>query len=75
MSPFKTKNYTQRKIVKIVYGTEQKSNKLKMQKQSEEDKENLRNLYYKSIRNLYKLKIRNETLKDRIIRDIKKLFE
>ena len=58
-----------------MYGSEKKPNKLKMQKQSEEDKENLRNLYYKSIRNLYKLKTRNETLKDRIIRDVKRFFE
>ena len=52
-----------------MYGKGKKPNKLKIQKQSEEDS------IIKNIRNLFKLKKENEAIKDRIIRGIKTLFE
>ena len=45
-----------------------KPSKLKMQKQSEDNK-------IKNIRNLFRLKMENETIKGRVIRDNKNLFE
>ena len=55
-------------IKKTVYRTGKKSIKPKTQKQSEEN-------IIKIIRNLFKLKNQNETIKDSIIRDIRTLFE
>ena len=69
MSPFKTKDYSKPKRVKILNGSGQKPSKLRIQKQSEE--ENI----IKNIRNTFKLKRENETIKDRIIRDIKIAFK
>ena len=63
MSLFKTKNYSESKRVKTVYGGTKKPSKFKIQKQSEEN-------IIKSIRNLFKLKKDNEAIKDRIIRNI-----
>ena len=57
---FKTKDYRKPKRVKTVYGDGKK--------QSEEN-------IIKSIRNLFKIKKENEEIKDRIIKDIKTLFE
>ena len=51
-----------------MYGKVNRPSKLKIQKQSEDN-------IIKSIRNIFKLKKENETIKDRIIRDIKILFE
>ena len=60
MSLFKTKGYSKPKPVKTVYGGGKK--------QSEEN-------IIKSIRNLLKLKKETETIKDKIIRDTRTLFE
>ena len=57
---FKTNDYSKPKRVKTVYGGGKK--------QSEEN-------IIKSIRNLFILKKENEAIKDRIIRDIRTLFE
>ena len=57
MSLFKTKDYSEQKPAKTVYGN----------KQSEEN-------IVKSIRNLFKLKKEKEEIKERIIRDIRKIF-
>ena len=46
ISPFKTKDYSKPKCIKTVYERGKKTKKLKIQKQSEEDKENIKNLYY-----------------------------
>ena len=46
-----------------VYGSVKKPKKLKIQQ------------HIKNMRNLFRLKKENEAIKDRIIRDIKKLFE
>ena len=46
----------------------QKLRKLKIQKQSEEDK------IINNIRNLFLTKKKNEAIKDKIVRDIKTLF-
>ena len=51
-----------------MYGSGNRPSKLKIQKQSEDN-------IIKSIRNLFKLKRDNEAIKDRIIQDIKILFE
>ena len=59
MSLFKTKNYSKPEFVKTVYGGRKK-----------QSVENI----IKSIR-ILKLKIENETIKDRIIRDVRTLFE
>ena len=69
MSFLKTEDYSKPNRVKTVYGSEKKPNKLKILKQSEEDN------IIKKIRNLFKLNKGNEPIKDRIIRDIKTLFE
>ena len=58
MSLFKTKDYSEQKPAKTVYGN----------KQSEEN-------IVKSIRNLFKIKKENEEIKERIIRDIRKIFD
>ena len=60
MSLFKTKDYSKPKRVKAVFGGGKK--------QSEEN-------IFISIRNPFKLKKENEAIKNRIIRDIRKLFE
>ena len=60
MSLFKIKDFCKPEPVKIVYGNGNK--------QLEEN-------IFKSIRNLFKLKKKNEAIKDRIIRDIRTLFE
>ena len=60
MSLFKTKDYSKPKPVKTAYGGGKK--------QLEEN-------VIKSIRNFFKLKKENEAIKDRIIRDIRTLFE
>ena len=60
MSLYKTKFYSKPEPVKILQGGGKK--------QSEEN-------IIKGIRNLYKVKIENEAIKDRIIRDIRTLFE
>ena len=65
---FKIKDYSQWKHVKIVYGGGQKWNKLKIQKQSEDN-------IIENIRNLFKIKKENKSIKDKIIRDIKTLIE
>ena len=69
MSLFKTKNYSEPKHVKIVYGRWKKPNQLKMLKQSAGDN------VIKNLRNHFKLKKENEPIKERIIRDIKTPFE
>ena len=69
MSLFKTWDYSKSKRVKTFYRSKKKPNKLRIQKQSEEE------IIIKKIRNLFKLKKDNETIKDRIIRDIKTVFE
>ena len=69
MSLFKTKNYSKPKHVKIVYGRGKKPNQLKMLKQSAIDN------VIKNLRNHFKLRKENEPIKERIIRDIKTLFE
>ena len=51
-----------------MYGSGNRPSKSKIQKQSEDN-------IIKSIRNLFKLKRDNEAIKDRIIQDIKILFE
>ena len=51
-----------------IHGTGKNLSKPKIQKQSEEN-------IIKSIWNLFKLKKENETIKDKIIRDIRTLFE
>ena len=58
MSLFKTKDYSKPEHVKTVYGGGRK--------QSEEN-------IIKSIRNIFKLKKENESIKNRIIRDIRTL--
>ena len=68
ISCFKTKDYSKPKRVKTVYGGGKKHNKLKIQKQSDEN-------IIKSIKNIFKLKKENETIKNRIIRDIGNLFK
>ena len=50
-----------------MYGNGKRPSKLEIQKQF---KDNI----IKSIRNLFKLKTKNEAIKDRIIRDIRILF-
>ena len=60
MSLFKTKDYSKPERVKTMDGGGKKKSK-----------ENI----IKSIRNLFKLKKENETIKDRIIRDITTLFQ
>ena len=60
ISLFKTKGYSKPKRVKTVYGGGRK-----------QFDENI----IKSIRNLFKLKKENETIKDRIIRDIRTHFK
>ena len=60
MSLFQTKDYSNSKRVKTVYGGGKK--------QSEEN-------IIKSIRNNFKLEKENEGIKDRIIRDIMTLFK
>ena len=52
-----------------MYGSGKEPNKLKAQKQSEEDN------IIKNKTNIFKLKIENKTIKDRIIRDITTFFE
>ena len=69
MSLFKTWDYSKSKRVKTFYRSKKKPNKLRIQKQSEEE------IIIKNIRNLFKLKKDNETIKDRISRDIKTVFE
>ena len=54
MSLLKIDDYSKPKCVKTTYGNETKPNKLKIEKQSEEDK------LIKNIRNLFKLKKENE---------------
>ena len=51
-----------------MYGRGKKPSKPKAQNQSEEN-------IIKSIKNLFKLKKENEAIKNRIIRDIRTLFE
>ena len=58
MSLFKTKDYSKPEHVKTVYGDGRK--------QSEKN-------IIKSIRNIFKLKKENESIKNRIIRDIRTL--
>ena len=60
MSLFKTKDYSNSKLVKTVCGCGKK-----------QSKENI----IKSIRNLFKLNKENEAIKNRIIRDIRPLFK
>ena len=60
MSLIKTKDYSKPERIKTVYGDRKK-----------QSKENT----IKSIRNRFKLKKENEAIKDRIIRDIRTLFE
>ena len=65
---FKSKDYSQPKHVKTVYRVGKKSSKSKIQEQSEDK-------IIKNIRNRFKLKGENKAIKDRILRDIKTLFE
>ena len=70
MSLLKTntaKDHNKPTRVKNVHSREKKPRKLKMQKQSEDT-------VIKNIRNLFRLKGENETVKNNIIRDIKTLF-
>ena len=60
MSLFKTKGYSKPKPVKTVYGGGKKQSEVNI---------------IKSIRNLLKLKKETETIKDKIIRDTRTLFE
>ena len=60
MSLFKTKYYSKSERVKTVYGGEKKKSK---------------ETIIKNIRNPFKLKKENEAIKDRIVREIKTLFE
>ena len=63
-----TKQYSKPKHAKNVYGIGKKLRKLKIKKQSEDN-------IIKNIRNLFWLKKGNEAIKDKIVRDIKTLFE
>ena len=63
-----TDDYSNPTGVKNAYGGGTKPRKLKIQKQSEDN-------IFNNIRNLFRLKQENEAIKDRIIRDIKNLFE
>ena len=60
MSLFKTKYYSKSERVKTVYGGGKKKSK---------------ETIIKNIRNPFKLKKENEAIKDRIVREIKTLFE
>ena len=71
MSLFKkniTNDYSKPKLIINVYGGGKKPRKLKMQKNSEDN-------IIKNIRNIFRLEKENTGIKDRVIRDIKKLFE
>ena len=63
-----TKDYIKPKRVKNVYHGGKKPRKLKIKKQSEDN-------IIKSIRNLFRLEKKNETIKNRVIRDVNNLFE
>ena len=70
MSLFKTnttKDYSKLMHIRNINVGGKKPSKLKMQKQSEDNK-------IKNIRNLFRLKMENETIKGRVIRDNKNLF-
>ena len=68
MSFFKTEGYSKSKCVKTVYGSGKKPNKLKIQQQPQDN-------IIKNKRNLFKQEKEIESIKERTIRDIKKLFE
>ena len=68
MSLFKTKDYIKPKCFKTAYRSGKKSQKLKIEKQFEDN-------IIKNVRNFFKLKKENTIPKDRIIRDIKTLLE
>ena len=71
MSLFKTnttKDYSKLTRVKNVYGGGKKSRKPKIQNQSEDK-------MMKNMRNLFRLKMENEAIKNRMIGDINTLFE
>ena len=68
MRLFKIKDYNEPKYVKTVQGDGKKPSKSKIQKQSEDN-------IIKSGRNRFKLKKENKGTKERIIRNIKILFE
>ena len=68
MSLFKIKDYSQPKRVKILYEDGKEPSKLTIQKKSEDDKT-------KSVRNLLKPKKENKAIKERIVNNIKTLFE
>ena len=68
MSLFKTKDQIKPKRFKTVYRSGKKSQKLKVEKQSEDN-------MIKNIINIFKLRKENTTLKDRMIRDINTLLE
>ena len=57
MSIFKTEGYSKSKYVKTVYGSGKKPNKLKIQKQPQDN-------VIKNKRNLFKLEKENETIKE-----------
>ena len=63
-----TKDYSKPTRVKNVYGGGRKSRKANMQKHYEDN-------ITQNIRNIFKLNKQNETIKDRIIKDINTLFE
>ena len=60
MNLFKTKDYSNPEPIKTVYGGGKKQSEVNV---------------IKSIRYLFKLKKENEAIKDRVIRDIRALFE
>ena len=64
-----TKDFIKPKHAKNMYGRENKPSKLKIQKQSEENK------LIKNIRNRFRQKLENEEIKDRILKDIGTLSE
>ena len=64
----KTKAYSKTKLVKTVYRSGKKISKSKIQKQNEDN-------IIKNIRNLFKIKKENEVIEERIIRDIKIIFQ
>ena len=68
ISLFKIKDYSQPKRVKILYKDGKEPSKLTIQKKSEDDKT-------KSVRNLLKPKKENKAIKERIVNNIKTLFE
>ena len=76
MIPFKTnanEDYYKPKQVNNVYRGEEKPRKPKTQK-GKNEKQSEHNII-NDVTNIFKLKKKNEAIKDRIIRDIRNLFE